>query len=383
MTGGGSAGHITPILSVASELKKTHPQAEIRYVGQFGDSMSSIVASEPSITGSWAIFAGKWRRYHGVGFWAHIRDWKAIVFNARDLILFCFGFIQSIWLLIWWRPNVIFVKGGYVGLPVGLAAACLRVPLVTHDSDVLPGLTNRILSRYAKKLCVGLPTKYYKTYPSIKTVQTGIPIRAEYVPVTSHQQHAARQEMGIPDNATVIAVVGGSLGAVRLNDAFINVADELLTQKSTYILHVCGARQYEEIARFYESLPKAKKKRTQLWSFTDSIYKITAASTLVISRAGATSIAELGMQKKPVLVVPNPILTGGHQTYNAKLLLADKSVLVVSEQQLDDHAFNFGIYIQDALNDTKTLNQIANNLHNNTKPRAAANIARIIVKAVG
>ncbi len=179
ITGGGTAGHITPLLAIAEEVKKRHPQAIIRYIGQRGDAMNQLVADNAYVEQCYKIFAGKWRRYNGIGFWQHAKDVKTFAKNLRDIIYLKVGFIQSLAIMIFWRPNIVFVKGGYVGLPVGLAAAILRIKIVTHDSDVVPGLTNRVLARFAKAIAVGMPLEVYKNFYSVqKTHFTGVPIQA-------------------------------------------------------------------------------------------------------------------------------------------------------------------------------------------------------------
>ena len=321
MIGGGSAGHITPILSVASELKKQQPHSAIRYVGQRGDSLNSLTNDTDTIDKSYAIFAGKWRRYHGISLWAHLSDWRTMLKNIRDLFLFAIGFMQSISLLINWRPSVVFVKGGYVGLPVGLAAALLRIPIVTHDSDALPGLTNRMLARFARKQCVGLPVQYYKQYEQRKLVQTGVPISDRFTALTDEQILALKQTLQLPVDAQVLTIFGGSLGAVRLNTAVLEAVPTLLSRMpKLHILHVTGAQQADEIAKAYGSLEPALANRVWSWPFLTNLYEITGVANVVIARSGATSIAELGAQKKAVILVPNPYLVGGHQTYNARLV---------------------------------------------------------------
>ncbi len=268
MTGGGSAGHITPILSVATELKKLQPESNIRYVGQKGDKLNSLVASTESIQASYFIFAGKWRRYHGIGIWAHIKDWRTILKNIRDLFLFIIGYFQSIWLMLNWRPNVIFVKGGFVGLPVGLAAVLLRIPIVTHDSDSLPGLTNRLLARFSRKQCVALPTQYYKQYNQLKLVHTGVPTSGKYHALSNDQKKHLKNELGIPVDSLVLTVFGGSLGAVRVNNAIFDNATEILTKlPSLHLLHVTGEVQADEMAAKYATLSSTLFGRVQLWSF--------------------------------------------------------------------------------------------------------------------
>ncbi len=378
MTGGGSAGHITPILSVASELKRARPDAHIRYIGQRGDNMKSIAENHESFEKSWLIFAGKWRRYHSIGLWEHIKDIDTFLKNAIDLFKFLLGFIQSFFILLFWRPNVVFVKGGFVGLPVGLVAALLHIPIVTHDSDVMPGLTNKILSGFARKQCVGLPAEMYESYSKEKTIQTGIPVRADYVYVTEAIKQKARKQLDLPEKATVLSVIGGSLGAIRLNNALMKATEPLLVNNSElYILHISGTNQVDEVTRFYESLTKDLQERVSFWPFTNNINLITAAADLVISRAGATSIAELGIQAKPVILVPNPYLTGGHQLHNAKILENSEAVLVLSEENLNEGLQQL---VESTINNKSLLEKLGINLNRLIVPDATKNIATILIE---
>jgi UDP-N-acetylglucosamine--N-acetylmuramyl-(pentapeptide) pyrophosphoryl-undecaprenol N-acetylglucosamine transferase len=381
MTGGGSAGHITPILSVATELKKTHPLAHIRYVGQKGDKLNSLVKDADGFERSYAIFAGKWRRYHGISIWAHLKDWRTILKNIRDLFLFVFGFFQSVWLLLRWRPNVIFVKGGYVGLPVGLAAAVLGIAVVTHDSDALPGLTNRILARFARKQCVGLPAQYYRQYNQQKVVQTGVPASDKYRALSDTETLALKKHLQLAADAQVLTIFGGSLGAIRLNEAVLEAAPVLLSQlPKLHILHVTGKAQAEEIAIAYGTLNDELARRVWCWPFLPNLYEITGIADVVIARAGATSIAELGLQHKAVILVPNPYLVGGHQTYNARLVEDNDAAIVVSEKQLHDPTYSFEGTILNLLKDTIRQKELGLHLSKLGMPNAAANIAGIIVE---
>ena len=335
VTGGGTAGHVTPLLAVASELKHQHPRAEIRYIGNVGDKFAHLADESDSIDGSWRILAGKFRRFHGVSKLVYVKDLRIVLRNIRDFFYFIIGFIQSIWLFIWWRPNVVFVKGGFVGLPVGLAAALLRIPIVTHDSDTLPGLTNRVLARFATVTAVAMPESFY-SYPKHKLRHTGLPLRAEYSLVTAEQQTQAKQQLGIPGDAFVTVVVGGSLGAVRLNDAVMAIAEQYLAQsEQNWLVHLSGAHQAAAVQDFYKSLPPEMAKRCLTWAFREDLYAVTAAADVIISRAGS-SIHELSVQQKAVILVPNPVLTGGHQTVNARAIASMQAAAVVTEKELSE-----------------------------------------------
>ena len=375
VTGGGTAGHVTPLLAVVAELKKQSPSSSIRYIGQVNDPMRNLFKNNQDIEKQYSIFAGKWRRYHGLSTLRHISDIKTMLKNIRDAFYFAIGIVQSIIILIFWRPNVVFVKGGFVGLPVGLAAAILRIPIVTHDSDSVPGLTNRILSRFAKLLCVGLPVKYYfQYYQKAKLRYTGVPIRDDYFKVKPNDIIDFKSKLEIPDNTKILSIVGGSLGAIRLNDAILRDIENI-TSEDCYVLWVTGKRQYEAIKA---SLNSKQAKKIRLFSFTDNMHTILASSDLVISRAGATSIAELAALSKAAILVPNPFLVGGHQTKNAQALFNDQAIDLITEDQLQDDPHILNIHIKELITDRSRSKSLATNLHKLAVNDASLRIVKVI-----
>jgi len=334
MTGGGTAGHVTPLLAVASELKKEHPESSIRYIGNYGDPFVKLVEKSQDFEKTYLIFAGKFRRYHKISKLVYLQNPQITLKNIRDLFLFLLGFLQSLIHLVTWRPDVIFVKGGFVGLPVGLAGAILRIPVVTHDSDTVPGLTNRILSRYSKLQAVAMPVDSYK-YDK-KTIRlTGLPIKKDITAVTREDERIAKKHLGISVDSFVVSFIGGSLGALRLNTAVQQIAQEYLrgSDKRT-IIHVTGKAHFAAIHESYSKMEEEVRKKILLYSYSDDLHTITAASDIVVSRAGS-SIHELSAQHKCVILVPNPILTGGHQTKNAEIIKANDAGVVVDEKELE------------------------------------------------
>ena len=382
LTGGGTAGHVTPLLAVAAELKKRDHTTKIKYIGSYGDRFCKLALDSPDIDSVNKISAGKFRRYHGFKKSFYFKNPDVMIKNSRDSLYFLFGIIQSLWILALYRPSIVFVKGGFVGLPVGLAAAFWHIPIVVHDSDTIPGLTNRILSRYAKLMAVAMPPEYYR-YPKKFTRYTGLPIRPEFTPVTKAIKKSARNILSIPDTAKVITVVGGSLGAMRLNNAITDIAPSLLaSDKNIWLLHVTGSNQYQEVESFYQSLPKEEYQRTKCWPFLDDVHQLTAAATIVVSRAGS-SIHELSAQQKTVILVPNPVLTGGHQTVNAKLLQKRHAAIVVTEDQLDTtDDEQLSIVIRQLLASPNERQNLSKALSSLAVPNASAKIVDVIYEVL-
>jgi UDP-N-acetylglucosamine--N-acetylmuramyl-(pentapeptide) pyrophosphoryl-undecaprenol N-acetylglucosamine transferase len=334
VTGGGSGGHITPLLAVAHELKKQSKDIKIVYIGQKGDNLSDIPAQSEFIDEVHLIRAGKLRRYHGEGL-KQLLDLKTMAKNFRDIFLVVAGLFQAFGLLRKIQPDAIFIKGGFVCVPVGLAAAALRMPYITHDSDALPGLANRIVAPWARLHTVALPKEVY-AYPADKTLDVGVPLTHHYRPLTTAEIKDAREQLGLPSKGKVLFVTGGGLGAHRLNKAVALCVPDLLSRyPDLTILQLAGRANEAELRQQYQKeLPKEQQHRVVVKGFVTNLHLYSGIAHVVVTRAGATSIAEFAAQHKACVVVPNPLLTGGHQLKNAKVLADRMAVKLVGEDKL-------------------------------------------------
>jgi len=332
VVGGGSGGHVTPVVAVLAAIKSERPRTELR----FWCDRSFLTATQSILEGNGLkvpvtpILSGKLRRYNGISIWKQLLDIPTTLKNIRDGIFVLAGFVQSLVLLVIWWPDVIFTKGGFVCLPVGLAARVLRIPLVIHDSDAHPGLTNRVLSRHATKILTGAPVEYYP-YDKAKTTYVGIPISAGFTPLTLSAAAEVKAALGFDAKRPLVVVTGGGLGARRLNDAVIKAADDLL--KITSILHITGTINYDEAIAHapkqtdYKILPFVSKDMNQMMGAAD----------VVIARAGATTMLELASLHKATILVPNAQLTGDHQTKNAKVYADAGAAIVLSEEAIEQN----------------------------------------------
>jgi len=381
VTGAGSGGHITPVLAVAKALKAKQPGSTVVYVGQTGDNLADVVATEPAIDRTYGVSAGKFRRYHGEGL-RQLLDFKTLALNIRDFFRVIRGFWQAYRLLGKERPAVIFVKGGFVGVPVGLAAALRKIPYVTHDSDAIPGLANRIISRWAAQHAVALPKELYH-YPADKTVMVGVPTRPEFQLVDEAAQAEAKRQLKLDAKGRVLFVTGGGLGAQRLNTAVASVAGQLLDDIADLtIIHQVGRAHETAVKALYaEKLTPQQQDRVVVLGFATDLYRYSAAADVVVMRAGATAIAEIALQGKAAILVPNPLLTGGHQLKNAQVLQDKAAVMVLSDEVIVKDLPLLLTTVEALLNDKSTRQKLAANLHRMAHPAATDELAAIILEA--
>jgi len=381
LTGGGSGGHIVPLLAVAHELKQLRPDCETIYIGQKGDSLADIPANDPSIDKVYTVRAGKLRRYHGEGL-KQLLDLDTGAKNVRDVGFTVTGMAQSYRLLRKLRPDVVFVKGGFVGVPVGLAAAALKIPYITHDSDALPGLANRIIARWARWHAVGLPKEIY-SYPPSNTVTVGVPISREFRERDQAEIMALKEKLGFPADSKVICITGGGLGAARLNDAIVRTSGELLADPQVVLAHLTGRNHEKQVSQQYdELLTDTARARVEVVGYTTKLFEYSAVADVVVTRAGGTSIAEFTAQGKACVVVPNPLLTGGHQSKNAQALAERQAVRIVEETEIKQDPRNLSTAVQSLLDDPAMRIALGQKLHQLARPDAAKRLAMLLLEQV-
>ncbi len=323
------------------------------------------------------IASGKFRRYHHLTWWQQLLKIRTIVFpNARDMFLVVFGFIQSLVKLLIWRPDVVFTKGGFVCLPIGYAAKVLGIPLVIHDSDAHPGLTNRVLSRWATAIGTGAPLKFY-TYPLAISKYVGVPVGSAFKPYTDEDRRRIKTELGFDAARPLVVVTGGGLGARRLNDAIAVSLNTLLPR--TNVVLISGEGQYDDM----RALTPQDDNRYQLHAFiSKGMADLLGAADLVVARAGATTILELSALAKPTILVPNAYLTGGHQLKNAAVYAEKNAVSIVDENRIEEDPSTLAREILAILDDPSRQAIMAKEFYSFAKPHAAADMANLVLGAV-
>lgn len=372
LTGGGTGGHITPLLAVAHELKQQNPDVRVVYVGERDGKFRELTEGHEAIDATYTIWAGKYRRYYGETTLQRLLDVKTNLLNLRDMVYFGMGAIQSWFLLGRIRPDVILLKGGFVGVPVGLAAAARKLPFVTHDSDAIPGLANRIVGRWAKLHAVALPKEGY-TYPAASTVQVGVLLHPDFKLVHGAEQGAFKQQLGINASNRVLLVTGGSSGAQRLNEAVVKIIDKLLADfPDLYVVHQVGKGKTGAYGSYAHE-------RLKVIEFMNPMYVYMGSADVVVARSSGNTIAELGAQAKAVIAVPSPFLAGGHQLKNAEELRRHDAALIVDETAngTDERALDAAIRL--LLTDTARRTALAEKLHGLTITDASARLASILL----
>lgn len=305
MTGGGTAGHVTPNLALVPKLKDKG--FEIKYIGS-KDGIEKEIINDAKIP-YFEISSGKLRRYF---------DMK----NFTDPFKVMKGVIEANKILKREKPNVIFSKGGFVAVPVVIAASMRKIPVVSHESDLTPGLANKLSSPFCDKLCVTFreSLKYVKDN---KGVLTGTPIREEILRGNSLK---GKELCGFKDNKEILLVIGGSLGAKSINDAVRKNLKELL--KNFNIIHICGKGNLDEgllNVNGYKQFDYVK----------EELPNLLKASDLIISRAGANVIFELLALKKPTLLIPlSKKISRGDQILNANSFEKEGFSLVLDEDEM-------------------------------------------------
>lgn len=366
---------MTPVVAVLRELKAKHPHAEVRFWcdSHFAPQARSIMNEYDSSIRVQTVLAGKFRRYHHLTRLQHLTIPSVVFPNIRDAFLVLFGVVQSIARLIAWRPDVVFAKGGYVCLPVGWAAWLLRIPLVIHDSDAHPGLTNRLLAPFAKRIATGVPLEHY-SYPPEKSIYIGTPIDARFQKVTKQQQQNLKESFGFDASRPLVVVTGGGQGSKQINDAVALHLDKLLA--FTNVVLLSGSAQYDEL----RSLTPENDPRFILKDFVPGLPDLFGAADIVVSRAGATALLELAAQAKPSIIIPSNRLTW--QVKHAKIFSSEQAVVILDEDKFEDPEDRSLVQtIKGLIDKPEIRKKLGDNLHKQARPHAATDMAAIIIRA--
>ena len=327
LTGGGTGGHIWPLIAVADKLTSRY---RIIYLGQKGGPEEQAALDHRL-------------KFEGVRA-AKLQGWATL--NPLTWFFQLIGFCQSLSLIRKYRPSLVLAKGGFVTFPVATAAYFSGVKIILHESDSIIGRANRLLLPLAFRFLVGFPKECYPYLTRSKMVTIGIPIRSGF------------GETPLPKEQTIL-FLGGSQGSCSINQLVKEIAPYLL--KKVKIIHICGPNNLTEMEKFREGLNKKLKAKYQLYSFTSKIGQLIKDSSLVISRAGATSLVEIGQIKRPVILIPFPHAASGHQLKNGEILVERGAAVMLNQRQTDDKKLKKEI--RRLLKSVKERKKLAENLH--------------------
>jgi UDP-N-acetylglucosamine--N-acetylmuramyl-(pentapeptide) pyrophosphoryl-undecaprenol N-acetylglucosamine transferase len=328
-TGGGTGGHIVPIIAIVREIRRVHPEKDLQffYLGP-KDEFGSILLSQEGIKVK-EILAGKIRRYV---------NWKSFFWNLIDV---CFkipiGILQSFFYIFFLSPDVIFSKGGFGSIPGVLTGKILLTPVFLHESDVIPGLANRFLSRFALEIFVSFPVRQTEYFSPKKIISIGNPIRKE---ILKGSKEEAKNFFKLSSKKPVILILGGSQGAQRINDKILENLPELL--KNFEVIHQCGENNFKEVrAEAGVILNKELEKFYHLFSFLKEpeISQAYIVSDLVVSRAGSGIIFEIAAVGKPAILIPLPEAAQNHQIKNAYAYAERGACLIMEEDNFTARFF--------------------------------------------
>jgi len=306
LTGGGTAGHVTPNLALLPSLKEAG--YEIRYIGSY-QGMERKLIENAGIHYD-GISSGKLRRYFDIK-------------NFSDPFRVVKGYAEARRLLKRHKPDVIFSKGGFVAVPVVLAAKHYKIPVIIHESDMTPGLANKICIPSALKVCCNFP-ETLEPLPKEKAVFTGSPIRQELL---TGNADAALKFCGLSAGKPVILIIGGSLGSVVINNAVREILPDLL--KDFHVIHLCGKGKVDDSLKSLEGYVQFEYIKSELKD-------LFALADVVISRAGANAICELLALHKPNLLIPlSANASRGDQILNARSFERQGFSKVLEEEELN------------------------------------------------
>lgn len=318
LTGGGTAGHINPALALAEEL--TGRGVDVRFAGTPNGREADLV---PAAGIPFTPFkASGFNRNHPTSIV------KAVYLMERGARAATRWFEEI-------RPDVVVGFGGYVSLSIGRAAEKHGIPVVVHEQNSVMGLANKNLAKRAEVVCLTYAHAASAVADKSKVVVTGNPVRKQVFEATRAQGRAA---FDVPDEARMLLVTGGSLGARHLNQALCAMKDDLLALGDLHVVHVTGPKEYDAVVKAL-ALGPDEARRWKVIGYTDEMGKAMAAADAIVSRAGASSLAEISARAIPALLVPFPYATEDHQTTNARAAVDAGCAKMIADSEVETPEF--------------------------------------------
>lgn len=361
LSGGGTAGHITPALAVAQELlEQGH---EVLYAGTPTGVEAKLVKQ------AGLPFVG----FEAAGF---DRSRPLTLLSSVLKILKSSNRAKA-----WFKevkPDAVVCFGGYVCIPVGRAAKQTGTALVVHEQNSVMGMANAYLAKTADAVCLtyGHAAKAHAFLQDNPNVQvTGNPVRPD---VFKAQRDESRAALGIPHDALVLLVTGGSLGARHLNQAVAAMKDQLLANPDVYVIHVTGPKELDAVTQ-QMALTDEESQRWRLVGYTNQMGECMAAADAIVSRAGASSLAEISARALPALLVPFPFATADHQTLNAQSCVDAGAAFMVADADVEGEEFQS--MLMQLIEDQDLRNRMRKAAQAQKTQDAAALVAKAVVEA--
>ena len=375
-TGGGTGGHIYPIVAVAEELKIKFiegSEIDLYYLGAPGLFRGLLESNGIKVS---KILSAKLRRYFD------LRNFIEIPF------LFPLSVIQAIWKVFWLMPDVLFSKGGPGSLPVVLACKFYNIPIIIHDSDTTPGLSNELAARFASRIAISFASTaeiFIAKNPGLdkKIALTGNPVRRSLTNGDILDKATAKKVFGFDAEKPVILGICGSQGAIKVNDFMLEIADELITE-GFQILHQTGIKNFESVKKELDitlrKYPEKQKNRYKIVPyFEENLKDAYSAADLIISRASGGSIFEMAAFGKPAILIPLPSdIVGDHQIKNAYEYAKTGAAVIIEQENLKPDIFLF--QLKKLFSESEKLNQMSLTAKSFSKPESAEIIAEEIIK---
>lgn len=354
LSGGGTGGHIFPAIAIANELKRRYPDAQFLFVGAKDKmEMEKVPQAGYTIKGLW--ISGLQRKL----------SLKNLMFPIKLIS----SLIKARSIISEFKPHMAIGTGGFASGPVLKIAARKRIPYVLQEQNSYAGITNKLLAKQASKICVAYDGME-AFFPKNKIVKTGNPVRANLSGKTALKADAT-SFFGLDQSRKTLLIIGGSLGARRIN-ALMEANLDFFAENQLQLIWQCGKLYYEQ----YE---KHQSATVKVYDFLNRMDKAYAAADMIISRAGAGSVSELCIVGKPVVFIPSPNVAEDHQTKNAFAIEAEKGAVVIREKDLDARFQSVMKEIIDS--DTKRA-ELSANILSLAKPNATVHIADEIEKVL-
>ena len=352
ISGGGTGGHIYPAIAIANELKLRYPNAKFLFVGAKDKmEMEKVPQAGYEIKGLW--IAGIQRRI----------TFKNLLFPFKLLS----SLLKSRRIIKQFKPNIAIGTGGFASGPALLMACRNKIPSLIQEQNSYPGITNKLLAKKAQKICVAYD-HLERFFPADKILKTGNPVRQDLL-LIHMKRDASLSLFNLDKNKKTVLVLGGSLGARRMNELVESQLD-FFKQQNLQVIWQCG-KLYNDTYQKYNDLA-----HVQVHSFINQMGMAYAASDFIISRAGASSVSELCIVGKPVLFIPSPNVAEDHQTKNAKSIVDHHAAILIKESELD----SFAVVFETLLKDQGKQQSLIENIKALALPSATSDIVNEIEK---